>query len=510
MPRLKSLPPVRLIAIAIGGLFGSLLGDATAGQLSVPADFPTIQQAIGAASDGDVVLVAPGTYVENLNFLGKSISVVSSGGAAVTTVDGNGAGGVIQFSSGENEATLLEGFTLTNGNAPDGGGIFCLNSSPRIVSCVISDNFAADDGGGIYCFDSGAPLPGGSASTPLIDSCIVRNNSCGDDGGGLLCSVSSPRIIGSWFEGNSSAGGSPNPNGGGIHTRDGATPIIDRCYFLGNHAEQGGGAIRCFSSSPTITNCVIIANTSDANGAGIRVYSSSPIITNCTIYGNSALGSGGGVEIETASNTSLTNCILWENSAASGPDLLLGTPTAASVTYCDLPVTWPGVGNISLAPLFVDPTGPDGDPATGDEDLHLLAISPCVDTGTNTAPSIPLLDYDGDDRVSDGDSDGTLTVDIGADELGFSFRRGDVNNDGGFDVSDVVYALAALFIPGSPPATCKDAADVNDDGLIDVSDAVYALAALFVPGAAPAPTPGSTQCGPDPTADLLDCSSSCP
>lgn len=90
------------------------------------------------------------------------------------------------------------------------------------------------------------------------------------------------------------------------------------------------------------------------------------------------------------------------------------------------------------------------------------------------------------------------------------FLRGDANLDGGFDVSDVVYLLAALFVPGSPQLGCEDAGDANDDGVFDVSDGVYALAALFVPGSSPIPIPAGPDCGIDPTADGLECSQICP
>lgn len=94
---------------------------------------------------------------------------------------------------------------------------------------------------------------------------------------------------------------------------------------------------------------------------------------------------------------------------------------------------------------------------------------------------------------------------------GTTFRRGDSNADGGFDVSDAVYSLAAIFVPGAPLPGCEAAADANDDGLFDISDAVYMLAAIFIPGSAPTPDPGPDNCGPDPTPDL-DCVSygACP
>ncbi len=93
---------------------------------------------------------------------------------------------------------------------------------------------------------------------------------------------------------------------------------------------------------------------------------------------------------------------------------------------------------------------------------------------------------------------------------GVEFRRGDVNGDQGFDISDAVFALASLFVPLSPAPECADASDVNDDGGFDVSDPVFALSALFVPMFSPPPSPGPANCGVDPTPDALDCVASCP
>lgn len=101
---------------------------------------------------------------------------------------------------------------------------------------------------------------------------------------------------------------------------------------------------------------------------------------------------------------------------------------------------------------------------------------------------------------------GVLTVDgTFGTVVGDVFRRGDVNADGGFDVSDAVFTLAALFTPGSPSPTCADAGDANDDGGFDVSDAVFSLAALFTPGSPSPPAPGPSDCDEDPTADSLEC-----
>ncbi|MCA8959229.1 MAG: hypothetical protein KDC38_01900 [Planctomycetes bacterium] len=97
-------------------------------------------------------------------------------------------------------------------------------------------------------------------------------------------------------------------------------------------------------------------------------------------------------------------------------------------------------------------------------------------------------------------ADGSVPID--------TFRRGDSNDDGMFDIGDPVFILGSLFVPGAASPSCEDAADANDDGVLDIADPVYQLAALFVPGSPALPA----TCGVDTTADSLDCavSAGCP
>ena len=151
--------------------------------LSVPAAFPTIQGAIVAAQPGDVVDVQPGTYVENIDFLGKAITVRGSG-AGLSVIDGGSNGSVVTFQSGETSASVLEGFTITNGTGtftsiagmmlPAGGGIFVLgflqpsgfSLSPTIRKCEITGNMASH-GGGVSVRDS---------ARALIEECTISAN----------------------------------------------------------------------------------------------------------------------------------------------------------------------------------------------------------------------------------------------------------------------------------------------------------------------------------------------
>ncbi len=161
--------------------------------IHIPEDLPTIQEGIEAAKNGDTVLVATGTYVENINLYGKKINIYSVEGACKTVIDGNDKGSVVTFENGETQETVICGFTIKNGSGTHGiewgeyfgGGLYCSNSSPRILNCIIKENCAVGiqrgSGGGIYCYQS----------SPIIADCKIEKNISlgilGSDGGGITC-----------------------------------------------------------------------------------------------------------------------------------------------------------------------------------------------------------------------------------------------------------------------------------------------------------------------------------
>jgi hypothetical protein len=124
-----------------------------ASTIHVPADQATIQAGINAASNGDKVLAAPGTYTENINFMGKAITVTSCGGPKVTIIDGNADAPVAAFVTGDGATSVLNRFTLQNGYASFqfqymGGGVSIDKASPSIKQNVIINNNGYGDGGG--------------------------------------------------------------------------------------------------------------------------------------------------------------------------------------------------------------------------------------------------------------------------------------------------------------------------------------------------------------------------
>jgi len=137
-------------------------------------DFTTISAGIAAAQDGDVLLVFPGTYYENISYDGKNITITSlydgdlydESYIADTVINGNQNGTVVLFNNNETRDAVLNGFTITNGSGHlelqfsefgVGGGIYIQHASPVISNCIVEHNFAYL-GGGIALRGGGNPL----------------------------------------------------------------------------------------------------------------------------------------------------------------------------------------------------------------------------------------------------------------------------------------------------------------------------------------------------------------
>jgi hypothetical protein len=292
----------------------------------VPDDKLTIQEAIEYVSSDGVVIVKPGSYVENVDFLGKTITVRSQKGAAVTVIDGNQAGSVVSFRSFEDENSVLQGFTITNGSAAFGGGVHCHDfTSPTVIDNVITAN-TADNGGAIGCYFS---------SSPTIAGNTINGNSAADDGGGICCYHSFATITNNMISNNSAY------HGGGIHFFDSTVTISNNTIAL-NSASIHGGGISCFyESTLTIANTILWQNTATCGpqiSLGYRWYP-------CTVNIGHSDVEGGRISVHIEPGTTLN----W------------------------------GPGMINANPLFV--TGPSGDCYLSQIPAGQPIDSPCLDAG---------------------------------------------------------------------------------------------------------------------------------
>src|ERR1019366_8706608 len=310
-----------------------------------------IQDAINAASPGDLVLVTNGIYQTGGQFevfygndfftgglIDKPMTMRSVNGPAVTTILGNAASGTngvrcVYMA----DAAVLSGFTLKNGGAMDyfdwawllgdfhqqsGGGVYA-GANSIVTNCVITGCSAYVNGGG--------------AANGILKNCTLTNNRAASQGGGAINSV----LQNCSLLNNQSSGGGGGAEGG----------ALTNCILSGNSASGIGGG----SEGGALVNCAVAGNFSQANGGGLA----SGTAINCTFTANTAMNSGGG-----AGGGTLNNCILFQNNSLSGANFSGGTMNFCSVT----PLPDDGTNNFSADPQLAD-------------SAHLKSSSPCIGAG---------------------------------------------------------------------------------------------------------------------------------
>jgi hypothetical protein len=310
---------------------------ARAGLVRVPDDQATITAGIAAAAPGDTVLVAHGTFQENIDFLGKGIVVAShfildgdTDHVGATIIDGSNplhadTTSCVRFHGGEDSTSVLQGFTITGGK----GTKWVDPGNPGYVW---------RGGGGIFIFQ---------ASPTIRDNYIVGNEARGQgdtdgaQGGGILCFAGVPRILNN--------------------------------TITENWAKYGCGVAVDYSGG-TFKNNIISRNSGGnayGGGAGFWTIFSGPgpiVIENNTIVHNESLTTAGGLYIW-GSTVTLRNNVVWGNTQASGSPIRLNGGTAY-VTYCDVEGGYVGTGNIDADPVFLSAMS------------YLLSPgSPCADAG---------------------------------------------------------------------------------------------------------------------------------
>ena len=399
--------------------------------------------------------------------------------------------------SGTDATAVLDGFTITGGNAVNtsGGGMFNYPAgSPTVVKCLFKGNSAALRGGGMYNWSGSAPT--------LID-CSFENNSADLDGGGIYNTSASPEILNCSFTGNSA-----NQFGGGVCIWNGTANLVN-CLFSGNSATLDGAAMYSSGGTQTIT------------------------VTNCTFSGNRAESDGGGMYSSGGTQT-VTNSIFWGNEDSGGT----GEPAQiqggfSQVTYSCIqdedpndsyvPFECPDCNNIDDNPMFVrDPNnGGDGWGVGANDDygdLHLLPGSPCIDAGDNISVPLDTHDLDNDADTTeltpldldyaprfiddptttntgnpDPSHDPNIIVDMGAYEFAPEPQEGvagDIDGDGDVDLVDfAILSYQWLDVPGQPSA---DIAPPGGDGEVN-SDDLLVVAQNWLTGAE-VPTEPTPEC----------------
>jgi len=296
----------------------------------------------------DTVLVKDGTYHLAINgntglIMHDSVVLISENGAPKCTLTAisedatDTAYHVIYCSDWDtaSHAALIKGFTIMNGNARGtasphyyGGGVCVYSASPKIDTCVITNNSAKTYGGGIcICYYSSPSLTNNTISnnsadhgsgggiyiyhsSPSLTNNTISDNSAVHHGGGIYIYHSSPSLTNNTISNNSA-----NDNGGGIYINYYSSPSLTNNSISNNSAVHHGGGIYIYYSSPSLTSNTILNNSAYCGG-GINIYdNSSPTLTNNTISNNLAYYCGGGIRIYDNSSPSLTSNTISNNSA---------------------------------------------------------------------------------------------------------------------------------------------------------------------------------------------------
>jgi hypothetical protein len=394
--------------------------------IRVPADQPTIQAGIGAAAPGDIVLVAPGTYFEQINFWGKSIIVTSEAGPFGTTIDGGGGGAVVTFSTGEGRGAVISGFTITNGGGFLGSGVVVSNASPIIDTNIITANRGCDGVGINVSFGSplitnnqitgnvrtecsggvgGAGIKVSGASAAVIESNFIADNSLtGGDGGGIsLFAAGAPVIRNNWIVRNSVSGVSPAARGGGIHMVNQSDALIVQNLIVGNSAGEGGGVYWLVPSGargPRLVNNTMFDNQATVAGHGSAVFADG-FDAAAVLVNNVLVAAAGQTALHCGNFNDPNPPVIQFNDVF----------TPGGSAYGGICADQTGInGNISADPVFVAPLG---------NDFHLQPGSPAIDAGDSTVADLPVMDFEnnGRARVIDGNGDGVAVVDMGVYEL---------------------------------------------------------------------------------------------
>lgn len=482
--------------------------------LRVPQDFHTIQEAINAAQSGDEIVVSPGFYRENIDFLTKnirlrSVNFLDPNCVAQTVTDGGGVDSCIKILSGQNESTAVAGLRLQNGHGQFGGGIHVGNSvGPLLMYNYVTNNTAFKPqgsttggyGGGIDCRDysyaevmnntitgnyaeaAGGGVHIGPGSSGLIkNNRILENKTIGEAGGGIYCyDKTTAWIIGNEIIGNQAL----TANGGGIWLWESPEGLIEDNIIAGNTAaatsrgdgDGCGGGIGMLKASTLIRNNLICGNKAD-QGGGIWIQSGGSCrVVNNTVVGNAADTGGAGIAVAYSVYSPIINNIVADNGSGGGIYVIPSRtmPSRPGVTANDAWNNQDGNylgdindptgtgGNISADPCFVNPGYWDANGTAEDPnddrwvqgDYRIGYYSPCRDAGSSDT-NVPGEDFDGNPRPH------FAGFDIGAYELGIY----DLTTTGTVDFTDLLLLTNFWLVDGpSIPA------DLDNNGTVDFHD----------------------------------------
>ncbi len=381
------------------------------GETHVPAQFATIQGAINAAVDGDVIVLADGVYTGpgnvDLDLRGKEITLKAANSASfAATIDCGGSAAdphrAFNFSSGETAATVVEGLTVINGYAAgDGGAVLCDGTSPTLRGLYFSGNETAGSGGALHV---------ANGALPTIENCIFSDNTAA--------------------------------NGGAV-SASGSAVLLEWCTFYGNDAVNGAALAALASSSVTARNS-IVANSLTAGPAYCESAADEVVLECSNVVGNLGGDWTGCLSGQQNNIGNFSLDPLFCDPPAGDLGLLGGSPCAAGfhpdgATACEgTQIGALGVG--CLADVFTAmTTGPVADPGNG-------RGAAWGDYDGDGDPDLFLVNYEEPNVLLRNDGNGVFSdvtiAPLNEGGPGTGCAWADYDNDGDLDLYVVNYGTA--------------------------------------------------------------------